>query len=702
MRSPSRVSRSRSTPCVAGCCGPMLSTMSCVARPVAATSTDGPRRRRCPTVRSVLTGPSLPAARAARRSECRPCEPAAASGRVASRRDEPFDPPGEPWVRVSPRLATLRRRAAGRCGCRWCARSRAAWLRRRLAGGRSPPWSALVGLAWAWAVVGRSGAVLGLRRARRRPAGHPRRAAPAAGRRAVRPDAVRRRDRRAAGPPVRAGHRPAAHRRGGHRRAASPAWSRRRRPGCATGWPPAARRSRRACAVSEHSRRARAASAGCTRSPRCCAAGRCSRGRRDRRSSRSYGDVELRLARARHRREHPGRHRLRLRCPGGAPATGSTATTCGSRPACCSAGPAGSASTGCRRSTSSARWSPGTRAGRAAARGGRRLVVRGAARLPVRAGRPAAARRAARPRRGPRTTTTPEAPERVLRQVPLGHLIEAQLRSVGADRRLVSRLVALVVVAVGHRRVAAARPRRARSLLGVVPAVVRTGRRGTSTSRSPSRPTGCGCATACSRPARRPCRPAGSRRCGSSSRCCGGRRAGAGRGQRRRLRRRRAGSARRCCCRSAPRDEALARARPGAARRRRRRRAARPACRAGPAGATRSRGGRLAAGADDRVFVARRGRLPPGDRRRAARAGAERPAHARARCSAGSAWRPCTWTPRRDRSRPPRTTATRTTPGACSTPRSSWRPAGSGRRAARNAGCAHPEPPRRTSERWRA
>src|SRR5215213_1244436 len=33
-RSPSRVSLSRSTPCVAGCCGPMLSTMSVVAKPL--------------------------------------------------------------------------------------------------------------------------------------------------------------------------------------------------------------------------------------------------------------------------------------------------------------------------------------------------------------------------------------------------------------------------------------------------------------------------------------------------------------------------------------------------------------------------------------------------------------------------------------------------------------------------------------------
>src|SRR5690349_24496183 len=39
MRSPSTTMRSRSTPCVAGCCGPMLSTMSAVASPPAPTPT---------------------------------------------------------------------------------------------------------------------------------------------------------------------------------------------------------------------------------------------------------------------------------------------------------------------------------------------------------------------------------------------------------------------------------------------------------------------------------------------------------------------------------------------------------------------------------------------------------------------------------------------------------------------------------------
>ena len=43
MRSPSSTTRSRSTPCVAGCCGPMLSTMSAVARPPAPRPTSSAR-----------------------------------------------------------------------------------------------------------------------------------------------------------------------------------------------------------------------------------------------------------------------------------------------------------------------------------------------------------------------------------------------------------------------------------------------------------------------------------------------------------------------------------------------------------------------------------------------------------------------------------------------------------------------------------
>src|SRR4051812_14937664 len=62
IRSPSRVSVRRRTPCVAGCCGPMLSTMSLVARlPVETVSSRG----------SVVTPGSLSCG----------CEPAAGLGR---------------------------------------------------------------------------------------------------------------------------------------------------------------------------------------------------------------------------------------------------------------------------------------------------------------------------------------------------------------------------------------------------------------------------------------------------------------------------------------------------------------------------------------------------------------------------------------------------------------------------------------------
>ena len=72
---------------------------------------------------------------------------------------EPFDPPGEPWVRVSPRLATLRRLLAAALGLvllvavrprvALCLVARRGW--RVVGRGRG-----LVGLAWGWVVVGRS------------------------------------------------------------------------------------------------------------------------------------------------------------------------------------------------------------------------------------------------------------------------------------------------------------------------------------------------------------------------------------------------------------------------------------------------------------------------------------------------------------------------------------------------------------------
>ena len=69
---------------------------------------------------------------------------------------EPFDPPGEPWVRVSPRLATVRRigllaawvpLAAVAVVLLWLVH---AWL------GALAGVLALLGLAWSWAVVGRT------------------------------------------------------------------------------------------------------------------------------------------------------------------------------------------------------------------------------------------------------------------------------------------------------------------------------------------------------------------------------------------------------------------------------------------------------------------------------------------------------------------------------------------------------------------
>jgi len=69
---------------------------------------------------------------------------------------EPFDPPGEPWVRVSPKLATLRRWISVVSGLIMVAGvAFLAWL--------LAPWLAvvvaLVGLglvAWGWVVVGRT------------------------------------------------------------------------------------------------------------------------------------------------------------------------------------------------------------------------------------------------------------------------------------------------------------------------------------------------------------------------------------------------------------------------------------------------------------------------------------------------------------------------------------------------------------------
>jgi membrane protein YdbS with pleckstrin-like domain len=69
---------------------------------------------------------------------------------------EPFDPPGEPWVRVSPRLATLRRLLGSAVGLLLLA-----WIAVALY--LVATWLAVVGvmvglvaLGWGWVVVGRS------------------------------------------------------------------------------------------------------------------------------------------------------------------------------------------------------------------------------------------------------------------------------------------------------------------------------------------------------------------------------------------------------------------------------------------------------------------------------------------------------------------------------------------------------------------
>ena len=172
---------------------------------------------------------------------------------------------------------------------------------------------------WGW-VVGRAlGALLGLRRARRRPAGHPRRPVPPARRRALRPDAVRRRHRRPAGPPVRPGHRAAAHRGGRTPTRRSPAWCPPRRPGCGTGWRPGARPA--GGALTDRTAGAEAgtavapagvatASTGCTRS-RPCARGRSSRPRR--RPAGRRAERPGRRCCGQRGREHPAGRSARVR-----------------------------------------------------------------------------------------------------------------------------------------------------------------------------------------------------------------------------------------------------------------------------------------------------------------------------------------------------------------------------------------------------
>ena len=111
--------------------------------------------------------------------------------------DDLFAPPGAPWQRVSPRLAVVRR---------WLLLVATVLvlvviiaLHLLLDGPVLLLVAALVVLAvvagWAWWVIGRNAAALGVRRAGRGAAHHPRRALPQARRGALRPDAVRRRRR---------------------------------------------------------------------------------------------------------------------------------------------------------------------------------------------------------------------------------------------------------------------------------------------------------------------------------------------------------------------------------------------------------------------------------------------------------------------------------------------------------------------------
>ncbi len=69
---------------------------------------------------------------------------------------EPFDPPGEPWVRVSPRLATLRRLLSVAAALLVLVAAAvllaqvAVWL------GVVAVLVGLVGMVWGWVVIGRS------------------------------------------------------------------------------------------------------------------------------------------------------------------------------------------------------------------------------------------------------------------------------------------------------------------------------------------------------------------------------------------------------------------------------------------------------------------------------------------------------------------------------------------------------------------
>ncbi len=162
---------------------------------------------------------------------------------------------------------------------------------------------------------------------------------------------------------------------------------------------------------------------------------------------------------------------------------------------------------------------PDRRAGRAAARGGRRRLERGTAGVPLAARTPASSGPScwpARPGSTPRRRRRPSGRWCGCRPV--------SSRSAACCPARPSRwswsAIGLAVAAVDHRhrrvpgpvRAGADRPRRRRG------AAVRAR---TTASPWPSRRTACGSARACSTRGRRPSRPAACRRSGSASRCSG-------------------------------------------------------------------------------------------------------------------------------------------------------------------------------------
>src|SRR3954469_14187271 len=231
MRSPSRVIRSRRTPCVDGCCGPMLSTMSAVARPPAPI----------PTVSAVLPAGAVPAGSVPsggttpvilarhppdRSDRSRSIEPhRSRRGRACVTcwrhgSDGDAERPGRRAVRPAGRAVVVAVAAPGRGPTGHRLRSARAVDRPRRRARRGPRDGLAVDRrrrarrCGGMGLVGHraAGAVVGVRRAGGRPAGPPRADVAHRRRRAVRPHAVRRRLRRRRRPDVRARQGAAAHR----------------------------------------------------------------------------------------------------------------------------------------------------------------------------------------------------------------------------------------------------------------------------------------------------------------------------------------------------------------------------------------------------------------------------------------------------------------------------------------------------------